>query len=75
MPWYVFRITPPGDIMNPTDYLQVSRRPNCIGSRLCAIQTSDNGFGYPVLTNLLINEIATALNNGIESNNVCLRQI
>lgn len=75
MPWYVFRITPPGDIMNPTDYRLVDRRPHCNGNRLCAIQTNDNGFDYPILTSALINEIATALNNGIESNNVCLRQI
>jgi hypothetical protein len=75
MPWYIFRINPPGDIMTPTDYMLVDRRPVCTGNRLCAIHTSDNGFGYPILSNAILYEIATALNNGIESNNVSLRQI
>lgn len=73
MPWYVFRISPPGDITEPTDYMRVARRPVSFGTKLGAIQANDNGFGFPIVNMAIMNEIATALNNATESANVCLR--
>lgn len=76
MAWYVFRITPPGTVNNPTDYLRVPNRPISTGcTNLRGIQTSDNGFGFPILSNSILGEIATALNNQQESTNVVLRGI
>lgn len=76
MPWYVFRKNPPGNVSNPTDYLLINQRPTCNGSEiLCGIKAMDNGFGFPILTNSLIGDIATALNNRTNASNVILSAI
>lgn len=77
MAWYSF--TPidsfPHNTGDPNNYTLVgSTPPNCPNPNnfLCAIEAKDNG-GKPTFTINLFAEIATALDNKIETTNVRLR--
>nr|WP_315398927.1 hypothetical protein [uncultured Sphingobacterium sp.] len=77
MPWYRFQPTgtPPYNIGNLAFYGPPQAiPPSCISQKkyLCAIQADDTG-GQPILTFALGIEIATAINSGIDSTNVKLR--
>lgn len=77
MPWYSF--TPidsyPYNTGDPNNYTLVGTNPPTCPSpkiKLCAIQAADNQT-KPIFTQALALEMATALNNSIESTNVLLR--
>jgi hypothetical protein len=71
MPWYKYNGGDPG---NPNNFdLIGSTPPSCPSpnNRLCAIQASDN-MGQPIITAALVAEIASAVNNRMETTNVLL---
>jgi len=75
MPWYVFNPGSfPASPCDPNNYILVGTAPNCPGVNnvLCAIQADDN-MEHPILTAALCSEIATALQNKIDTTNVKLR--
>lgn len=77
MPWYLFNPidTFPHNTTDPNNYQLVGILPPTCPSpktKLCSIQASDNQ-GLPIFTQALTSEMATALNNSIESTNVLLR--
>ena len=72
MPWYQYN---GGDICSPNSYALVGSTPPICPSpniHLCAIQASDN-MTKPILTAVLICEIANALQSSNESVNVLLK--
>lgn len=76
MAWYAYTpITFPGNICDSNNYTLIGIFPPVCPSPkifLCAIQAYDN-MGHPILTPVLIGEIATALQNRMESVNVLLK--
>ena len=77
MPWYSF--TPlglaPYNTGDPNNYTLVgSTPPSCPAPNnfLCAIQANDN-LGKPIFTQALALEMASAINNRIDTVNVQLR--
>lgn len=79
MPWFVFCPlgSVPYDICDPNNYVLVgSTPPICPSPKiyLCAIQAANN-IGQPLLTFPLLCEIATAVNNRVETVNVLLRPL
>lgn len=77
MPWYLFTPIYPCDPCDPNNYTLVGNfPPSCPGPKnyLCAIQAMDN-LGLPIITFSLCAEIATALQNNIDTTNVLLSYI
>nr|WP_315398929.1 hypothetical protein [uncultured Sphingobacterium sp.] len=77
MPWYIYCPTGPApyNACDPVFYTSVgSFPPSCPNPNnfLCAIQANDTG-GNPIFTITLLCEMATAINNRLESTNVKLR--
>lgn len=74
--WYTFTIIAGASPIDPTNYSNpVPNKPSCPGSKkICAILSNDDGQGHPSdIDCLLINEMAYALQNGIDTTGVALR--
>lgn len=76
MPWYLYTpVTIPGNICDPNNYTLVGIFPPLCpfpNIHLCAIQALDS-MGKPIITLALACEIATALQNSLETVNVLLK--
>lgn len=79
MPWYTYSPNPtdpfPYDAGNLNSYTNVGGSPPTCPSpnnHLCSIQANDSG-GKPIITLPLALEMATALNNRVDTTNVQLR--
>lgn len=72
MAW--FSLNPNGDPTQPNDYTLQSSQPSCPGSEeICAIQANNDGSNHPVINETLLTEMAQALNNGVATTNVKLK--
>lgn len=74
MAWFIF--TTYSDPTDSDNYTLTSGSPFCNnGTRLCAIQASDNGNGHPVLDNSIRDEMLIALESQTPSTNVKLKNV
>lgn len=74
MPWYIYTLIN-GDICDVNNYTLYGPTAPLCGTpklHLCAIQANDN-MGRPILTSVIVCEIASALQNKTESTNVRLK--
>jgi len=71
MAWFSFTGTNPN---NPAHYTLVTSQPLCPGTeKLCAIQALNDGSNNPVISDPLQDEITQALQDGVPSTNVKLK--
>lgn len=73
--WFIFTTVSGADPLDPLNYCcPTNTKPLCPGTcRVCAIFACDDGFGYPVITQELIDEMVRALQWCLDQTLVVLR--
>lgn len=72
--WYSFTITSGADPLDPNNYSSISPKPSCPGtSKICAIFATDDGFGRPVISQAIEDEMVQNLQLGQDGTLVLLR--
>lgn len=73
--WYTFIAIGGADPLDPNNYgSPTSIKPSCPGSiKICAIFACDDGFGRPIITQIIIIDIVRALQFGTDQTTVALR--